>query len=158
MAQGGLVDGLMKHPPKGIDLLITEGTNLGTSKPTVTETDLENWLVERSKTVKGRIFVSWSGQNFDRLTTLYRVAKRTRRDLVIDLYTADMPEQVAEGSGLPRPGWPNLKVVLTAGLRRLYADRYGESCIGGISRTGLGAAALIGSRAIVMLRKGRFAE
>lgn len=104
----------MKHPPKGIDLLITEGTNLGASKPAVSETDLENWLVERSKTVTGRIFVSWSGQNFDRLTTLYRVAKRTRRDLVIDLYTADMPEQVAEGSGLPRPGWPNLKVVLTA--------------------------------------------
>lgn len=152
--KAALVDGLMKRPPKGIDLLITEGTNLGTSKPTVTETDLENRLVERSKTVTGRIFVYWSGQNFDRLTTLYRVAKRTRRDLVIDLYTADMLEQVAEGSKLPRPGWPNLKVVLTAGLRRLYADRYGESYIGGISRTGLGAAALTGSRAIVMLRKG----
>jgi ribonuclease J len=149
-----LVDRLMANPPEDIDLLIIEGTNLGTDKPWVTEAQLEDRLVERCAAVPGRVFVAWSGQNFDRTVTLYRAAKRSGRDLVVDLYTADMLEQVAEGTHLPRPGWDNFKVVITRGLRTRYGNLRGEGYIDRMSRHGIGAGKLEGSRAVVMLRQG----
>ena len=72
------------------------------------------------KRTKGRVFVSWSGQNIDRTVSLYRAAKRTGRILAIDLYTADVLDRIAEGTRLPRAGFPNLKVVVTKGLGSYY--------------------------------------
>ena len=45
--------------------------------------------------------------------------------LVVDLYTADVMEALAEFARLPRPGLRNLKVMLTRRLRDLY-DRKGR--------------------------------
>lgn len=116
-----LVDAMLAHPPKDIDVLICEGTNLGTDKPVTTEDALEDEFVALFEGTAGRVFVAWSGQNIDRTVTLYRAAKRTGRTLVVDLYTADVLDRIAEGTGLPRAGFPNLKVVITAGLRDFYA-------------------------------------
>jgi ribonuclease J len=149
-----IVDRLMANPPKDVDLLITEGTNLGTEKPTVTETELEADLVARASKVQGRIFVAWSGQNIDRTVTLYRAAKQTGRDLIIDLYTADILEQIAEGTGLPRPGFPNLKVVITRALRHHYSLLRGEAFIERMLPHAVAADKLQGSQGIIMLRQG----
>ncbi len=149
-----LVDKLMANPPRYVDLLITEGTNLGTDKPTVTETELEADLVTRAARVPGRIFVAWSGQNIDRTVTLYRAAKRTGRDLIIDLYTADILDQIAEGTRLPRPGFPNLKVVITRALRRHYGELRGEAFIERLLPHAVAANELQGSRGIIILRQG----
>lgn len=99
-----LIDAIMNKPPADIDVLLTEGTNLGSDKPIKSETDLEADFVELFARTKGRVFVSWSGQNIDRTVTLYRAAKRTSRNLAIDLYTADVLDRISEGTGLPRAG------------------------------------------------------
>jgi ribonuclease J len=111
---------LMRSPAANIDVLLMEGTNLGSDKPCATEDDLENRFVELFRVTAGRAFVAWSAQNIDRTVTLYRACLKTGRTLVVDLYTAEVMEAVADFGKLPRPGWRNLKVVITSAFARVY--------------------------------------
>lgn len=124
-----LVERMMSDPPAGVDVLLMEGTNLRSDKPVVTEVDLEARFIALARDVPGHIFVDWSAQNFDRTVTLLRAARRTGRDLVLDMYAADALLQVADGTRLPCPGhpdFPELKVVITPSMKRLYS-RIGRS-------------------------------
>jgi ribonuclease J len=149
-----LVDRIMAKPPANIDVLLTEGTNLGSDKPVKTENELEHDFAELFERTKGRVFVAWSGQNIDRTVTIYRAAKRTGRTLTIDLYTADVLDRIAEGTGLPRAGFPNLKVVVTGGLGSNYRKRGREDFVARMAANGISAKQLEGSRHVVMLRRG----
>lgn len=102
-----LVERLMHSPPANLDMLIIEGANLGIDKPTISEAELEDQFVELGGRTPGRLFVTWSGQIIDRTVTLYRAARQCGRTLVIDLYTADVLEAVADGTRLPGPASPN---------------------------------------------------
>jgi hypothetical protein len=66
------VDRFMAAPPSDIDVLLMEGTNLGSDKSCVTESDLETDFEALFRQTKGRVFVTWSAQNIDRTVTLYR--------------------------------------------------------------------------------------
>lgn len=111
---------LMAAPPANLDVLVMEGTNLGSDKPRVTESDLEETFADLFRSTAGRVFVAWSAQNVDRTVTLYRACLKTGRTLVVDLYTAEVMEALAEFGKLPRPGWNNLKVVITSAFGRMY--------------------------------------
>jgi ribonuclease J len=115
-----LTKGLKAAPPKNIDVLLMEGTNLGSDKPCVTEDDLEGDFVTLFRSTPGRVFVAWSAQNVDRTVTLYRACLKARRTLVVDLYTAEVMETLAGFGRLPRPGLRNLKVVFTSAFVRMY--------------------------------------
>ena len=115
-----LVERLMNAPPANIDVLLMEGTNLGSNKPTMSETDLEDDFISLFRDTPGRVFVAWSAQNVDRTVTLYRAAKRTGRTLVVDLYTAEVLEMLAAHGRLPRAGMDNFKVVITSAMSRMY--------------------------------------
>jgi ribonuclease J len=107
---------LMAAPPRNIDVLLMEGTNLGSDKSCATEDDLERDFVNPFRTTAGRVFVAWSGQNIDRTVTLYRACRKARRTLVIDLYTAEVLEAVGE---LPiRGAVVGLSIPDTQGLRQ----------------------------------------
>lgn len=149
-----LVDRMMEHPPSAIDVLVIEGTNLGSDKPVKSERELEEDFVELFERTRGRVFVAWSGQNIDRTKTLYQAAVRTGRKLVIDLYTADVLDRITDGTGLPRAGSPNLKVVVTRGLRSHYGNQGREDFVARMARDGISAKKLEGSRYVVMLRRG----
>jgi ribonuclease J len=86
--------------------------------------------------------------------TLYRAAKRTGRTLAIDLYTADVLDRISEGTGLPRAGFPNLKVVVTGGLARNYEAQGHEDFIKRMVPHGISAKRLEGSKYVAMLRRG----
>ena len=148
----------MAAPPANIDVLLTEGTNLKSDKPTQSENDIENDFVELFRRTKGRVFVSWSGQNIDRTVTLYRAATRTDRTLAFDLYTADVLDRIAEGTGLPRAGFPNLKIVVTRGLRNYYRGLGREDFVKRMVRHGVSAKRLIGGRHVIMLRRALIAD
>jgi ribonuclease J len=152
--KSALVDRIMAHPPVDIDVLMTEGTNLGSDKPVKSEDELEGDFVELFERTRGRVFVAWSGQNIDRTVTIYRAAKRTGRTLAIDLYTADVLDRISEGTGLPRAGFPNLKVVVTRGLRSNYKNQGREDFVERMVPNGISAKRLEGSRYVVMLRRG----
>jgi ribonuclease J len=154
------VDRMMANPPTDIDVLLSEGTNLGSDKPVKAEKELESDFVELFNRTKGRVFISWSGQNIDRTVTIYRAALRTGRTLAIDLYTADVLDRISKGSRLPRPGFPNLKVVVTRRLGANYRKQGREEFIEKIkqARQGISAKRLEGSRHVIMLRSGLLAD
>jgi ribonuclease J len=149
-----LVDRIMAKPPPDIDVLLTEGTNLGSEKPVKTEDEIEHDFAALFNRTAGRVFVTWSGQNIDRTVTLYRAAKRTGRTLAIDLYTADVLDRITEGTGLPRVGFPNLKVVVTGGLGSNYRKQGREDFVARMAANGISARRLEGSHHVVMLRRG----
>jgi ribonuclease J len=153
-----LVDRMMASPPPNIDVLVTEGTNLGTDKPITTEVELEREFVELFERTKGRVFVAWSAQNIDRTVTLYRAAKRTGRTLVIDLYTADVLDRISAGTRVPRPGFPNLKVVVTRGLGSYYRKQGRGEFVARMAPHGLAARHLMRGRNVIMLRRGLIAD
>jgi ribonuclease J len=130
---------LMKAPPKDLDVLLMEGTNLGRDKPCVTEEDLEKAFAELFRGTAGRVFVSWSAQNVDRTVTLYRACLRARRSLVVDLYTAEVMEALADFGKLPRPGWRNLKVVITSAFARMYRQTGRAAFVDRMARHGIAA-------------------
>jgi ribonuclease J len=153
-----LVDRFMSNPPPDIDVLVTEGTNLGSDKPVKGERELEQDFIELFKRTKGRVFVSWSGQNIDRTVTIYRAAKRTGRTLVIDLYTADVLDRISERTRLPRAGFPNLKVVVTGKLGAYYRKIDRADFVERMATHGMAARKLTRGRNVIMLRRALIAD
>jgi ribonuclease J len=152
--KSALVDRMMAHPPADLDVLLTEGTNLGADKPVKSETALENDFVDLFARTRGRVFVAWSGQNIDRTVTIYRAAIRTGRTLAIDLYTADVLDRIAAGTRLPRAGSANLTVVVTRGLRSTYRKQGRADFVARMAPHGISAKRLQGGRQVIMLRRG----
>jgi ribonuclease J len=140
--KSALVRRLMLRPPPDIDVLLMEGTNLGSAKPTRSEADLENDFVQLFRETTGRVFVCWSAQNIDRTVTLYRACLKSRRTLVVDLYTAEVLELLADAGHLPRPGWGNIKVVITRAFARLYKAKGREDFVARMASHGISAGRL----------------
>ena len=153
-----LIDRMMASPPLAIDVLITEGTNLGSDKPVTTEVELEGEFVELFRRTTGRVFVAWSAQNIDRTVTLYRAAKRTGRTLVVDLYTADVLDRISAGTRVPRAGYSYLKVVVTRGLRGYYRKLGRDDFVARMAQHGTAARHLAQCRHVIMLRRGLLAD
>ncbi|PWR17608.1 hypothetical protein [Zavarzinia compransoris] len=79
-------------------------------------------------------------QNIDRAVTLYRACLKAGRTLVVDLYTAEVMDALAEFGRLPRPGWRNLKGVVTSAFARLYRNTGREAFVTRMVANGIGAA------------------
>lgn len=117
--KAALFDRLLADPPRDVDVLLLEGTNVRPEgeeleKPIASERDVEDDLVATLRGVSGLGVVLSSAQNVDRLVTAYRAAKRCGRTLVIDPYTAD----VARATGntnipVPGPEWLAVRVYIT---------------------------------------------
>ena len=151
-----LVEAMIASPPKQVDVLVMEGTNLGTEKPVISEAELEAAFVELARETPRHVFVQWSAQNVDRTVTLFRAAKRTGRQLVIDLYGADVLRRIADGTRLPVPGtdFPELRVVITPGGKRLYNRQGREAFVTEMANSPFATSRsrLAKGRAIIMLR------
>lgn len=149
-----LVERLMASPPPDLDVLLMEGTNLGSDKPCVTEEDLEDDFVALFRETKGRVFVAWSAQNIDRTVTLYRACLKTGRTLVIDLYTAEVLQKLAEFGKLPQPDWSAIKVVITSAFSRLYRRKGQEAFVEEMVPHGMSAKKLTEhpERWVIMVR------
>ena len=149
-----LVERLMKAPPADLDVLLMEGTNLGSDKPCMTETDLEDDYVTLFRATKGRVFVAWSAQNIDRTVTLYRACLKTKRTLVVDLYTAEVLDALAAHGRLPQPDWSSIKVVITSAFSRLYKRKGEGAFVTRMAGNGISAKALAASpeKWVIMVR------
>lgn len=155
--KAALVEAFLARAPRGIDVLLMEGTNLGSDKPVVPEREIEERLLRLARETEGRIFAEWSAQNLDRTVSLYRAARRSGRRLVVDLYTADVLLQAPQGSGLPRPHpefFSSLLVMVTPGLARRYRMMGRDDLIDRILKSGRATsrAKVARSDAIVMTR------
>lgn len=127
-----LTELLMRKPPKNLDVLIMEGTNLPSSdaptKGTATEDELEKDFGRLFRETKGRVFVSWSSTNIDRTVTLYKACKDNGRILVPDLFCMMVLMRLGKfAKGLPQPHWKScyMRAVVTSRMT-YFTDRLGE--------------------------------
>jgi len=113
-----LVERLIADAPKNVDMLLMEGTTLGRidGKAYPTEDDLTKRFVELIGKTQGLTLVWASGQNIDRLVTLFKACRGAKRTLVLDMYTAQVLRAIGN-SNLPQAEWDGVKVFLPGSQR-----------------------------------------
>jgi hypothetical protein len=91
--------------PKDIDYLLLEGTTVSREvQEFPTETQLENDFLNTFQTTKGINLIYVSGQNVDRLVSIYKACKRSGKTFVVDFYIAHiLTELHTLGMGVPYP-------------------------------------------------------
>ncbi len=112
--KSSLFDRLVTHPPSNVDVLLMEGTTIrrqGTDEGFQTEKDLENDLVQIFRATPGMPLVWCSGQNIDRLVTVFCAAKRSGRQLIVDMYTAHILK-ATKNPRIPQAEWKEMRVFL----------------------------------------------
>jgi len=118
--KAGAFERFLKHPPAGVDVLLMEGTTIGRSGSDTafeTEKNLESCFGGHIASTKGMVLVWTSGQNIDRLVTVFKACRRTRRQLVLDMYTAEIL-RATENPKLPQAGWTGIRVFLPDSQKR----------------------------------------
>ena len=120
-----LFEKLILKPPENIDVMLMEGSTIGrtgTDNLYPTEDELENGFQARFNQAKSMVLVWTSGQNIDRLVTLYKACRKTGKKLVVDMYTANILKCIGNDR-LPQPGWKDFFVFLPRFQRRIIKDR-----------------------------------
>jgi len=128
--KAALFEELLRQPPKDVNVMLLEGTHIhaeegeeGESKALPveeqtgpSELDVEAACVDTFRATAGIVLALYSPQNVDRHVTMYRAARQSDRDLVVDLYTATIA--VATGrESIPQPGFGGLRVYLPRSQR-----------------------------------------
>jgi len=118
-------DKLINHPPEGINCLLMEGTMMGRGNQQYhTEQDIEQALFKIFKNKSNLALIFASGQNLDRLVSIFRAAKRSQQILVIDLYTAFVLHKLkAISDSIPQYDWEGIRVKFW----KAHADKLAES-------------------------------
>lgn len=109
-----LLDRLVSHPPKDIDVLLIEGSTLGRSGAEgqyPSEADLEKQFLKICRDTKGMVLVWCSAQNIDRLVTIYRACRHSGRQFLVDMYTASVLRAI-QNPRLPKAEWKGVRVYL----------------------------------------------
>jgi len=117
--KAALFERLTANPPQNIDTLLLEGSSLGRindSQQFPTEKEIENQLVNVFSTSEGLALIHASGQNIDRIVSIFRASKRTGRKLIIDLYIAAILEATGNVN-LPQSDWSDVALYVPQAQR-----------------------------------------
>lgn len=128
------LDRFIANATKNADALITEGTMLGRrDEKVLTESQLEDLIINQVKDCSGPVLFQSSSQNIDRIVSFYRVAFKLRRLFVVDIYTANVLHELRQlGNNLPYPSkeYINIKVFypyrLTQKIFNVIGERYAK--------------------------------
>jgi len=87
-----LVEKLIQTPPQTINTLLLEGTTLGRDdgEGLDSEDQIESKLADIFQDTAGLALIQTSAQNIDRMVSIFRACKKSKRTTVIDLYTAEI--------------------------------------------------------------------
>jgi ribonuclease J len=102
------------HAPQNVDYLLLEGTSLGReNKPSQSEEEIENDLVELFQEPNKINLIYTSGQNIDRLVSIYRACLKAEKILVIDVYVAKVLKELSKFAKIPYPSksFKGLRVI-----------------------------------------------
>ena len=121
----------IKQAVKQANALLIEGSTLGRLNNTIlTEDELEQVLVDQCANFQGPVLFQCSSQNIDRLVSFYRAAKQLRRTFVVDIYTANVLNDLKLlGNSLPYPSdqYRDIKVFYPYQLtQRIFKSIGGE--------------------------------
>lgn len=115
----GVFERLLREPPK-VDVLLMEGTNIREDAvPEArgpSEADVEASVAHLASKTRGIVLAAFSAQNIDRLVTMFRAAKRSGRELVLDLYGATMAAATGVTT-IPQANWDGVRVFLPRGQK-----------------------------------------
>jgi ribonuclease J len=108
---------ILKNLPAKVDTLLCEGMGLTRADVnSITERDLEEKATEILDKKTGPVFAMLSSTDIDRISTLFRAAKRCGRSFLEDLYMANITDAI--GNIVPNPnGSVGVKAFLTAGYQ-----------------------------------------
>lgn len=104
----------IKHAPKNVDFLLLEGTSLGRwEKSFKNELIIENDLKKVFEIDGKSNIVYTSGQNIDRLVSIYKAATKTNKILIVDVYVATILKELSGFARIPYPSkvFDNVKVM-----------------------------------------------
>jgi ribonuclease J len=107
-----LTDQLIADPPKNVDILLMEGTCIGREDQQFrTEDELVPRFAEIFENTPGMPLVWCSGQNLDRIVTVFKASRKAGRQFIIDLYTAEMLRATGN-ERMPQASWDWIRVFL----------------------------------------------
>ena len=123
--KGKAFEWFLSQAPREADALLMEGSMIGREEGSPrTEKAIENELVNAFRKSDGLALCLASGQNIDRLVSIYRAALRSQRIFVADVYTATVLHAIADMARIPHPSetFPRIRVFypyrLAAKLKR----------------------------------------
>ena len=104
---------LVSDPPPNVDVLICEGTQIGRVPDFAyrDEAAVAARMTELFKATKGMCLVWCSSQNTDRIATVYEATRESGRQMILDVYTAEIMRATGDAS-LPKPGRDGVTVYL----------------------------------------------
>lgn len=119
----------LKNPPSDVDCLLMEGTTMSryagkdkTEKEI--QIELENYFSEN------KINLTYSsGQNIDRIISVYEACLGTGKTLIIDFYIANVLKIISEFGDVPHPDKnnPNIKVIFPYRLsKKMVKEGHGQ--------------------------------
>lgn len=112
-----------------VDYLLLEGTSIGRiANNFPTEAEIEEEFVKLFQERKGINLIYTSGQNIDRIVSIYRACKRTGKTLAIDFYVANVLKELSEFNSIPCPSnnYPEIKVFFSYRLSRMISNQGNE--------------------------------
>ena len=114
---------LVSDPPPNIDVLICEGTQIGRVPDFAypDEHSVAARMAELFKNTEGMCLVWCSGQNIDRIASVFEATKQSGRQLILDMYTAEIMRAIGDAD-LPKPGQNGVTVYLPQSQRTRIID------------------------------------
>ena len=90
-----------------------------------TEREIESELIKLFAGNSGINLIYTSGQNIDRLVSIYNACKETKKTLAIDFYIANILETLSEFEEIPFPSkkYPEIKVFFPYRLSRMISNQ-----------------------------------
>lgn len=121
----------ISNPPKDVDCLLMEGTMIereGGKYPD--EPSVVRGVIEAINNSQNTVIpVYCSGQNIDRIVSLYKAVRKTKSLLVVDPYTAYILKVAGEVSkSIPQIEWQNIRVfIANYGHGDIYVNKISNS-------------------------------
>ena len=108
-----LFNDFVAAPPQEIDVLICEGTQIGRDPDFAypDENSVTDAMAEHFRAASGMGLVWCSGQNVDRVVSVFEAAKQSGRRLILDMYTAEVLRATG-ADDVPKPGQDDVLVYL----------------------------------------------
>jgi len=103
------------NAPQNVDYLLLEGTSVGNgdNNPFKTESEIEDDFAEVFRQSERINLVLTSGQNIDRLVSIYNACVKAGKILVVDVYVAKILKEMFSFAKIPHPSsdYPDIRVI-----------------------------------------------
>lgn len=110
--KASLTDRLIENPPRNVDILLMEGICIGREDKTyTTEDELVPQFADIFRETPGMPLVWCSGQNIDRIVTIFKACIASNRQFIVDMYTAEILRATGN-QRLPQADWNGVRVFL----------------------------------------------